>query len=106
MTHDDIRHAVLEFATAAKRALEAGFEVVERHAAHGYLAHQFLSPLSNQRDDEYGGSFTNRVRFALQMAAAVRSVRPEQLPTFTRISATDWADGGWAVGESVGSHAC
>lgn len=101
MTHDDIRHAITDFAAAAKRALEAGFEVVELHAAHGYLAHQFLSPLSNQRDDEYGGSFANRVRFVLKIAGAVRAVWPEWLPLFARISATDWAEGGWTLDESV-----
>lgn len=101
MTRDDICRAVGDFAAAAKRALTAGFEVVELHAAHGYLAHQFLSPLSNQRDDEYGGSFANRVRFTLEMVAAVRAVWPERLPLFVRISATDWADGGWNPDESV-----
>jgi 2,4-dienoyl-CoA reductase-like NADH-dependent reductase (Old Yellow Enzyme family) len=101
MTQDDIRRAITDFAAAAERALNAGFEVVELHAAHGYLAHQFLSPLSNQRDDEYGGSFANRVRFALKMAAAVRAVWPERLPLFVRISVTDWADGGWTLDESV-----
>jgi len=101
MTHDDIRRALADFVAAAKRALEAGFEVVELHAAHGYLAHQFLSPLSNQRDDEYGGSFANRVRFVLKIAAGVRAVWPEWLPLFVRISATDWADGGWTLDESV-----
>jgi len=101
MTHDDVRRAITDFAAAAKRALEAGFEVVELHAAHGYLAHQFLSSLSNQRDDEYGGSFANRVRFLQKIAAAVRAVWPEWLPLFVRISATDWAEGGWNLDESV-----
>ncbi len=101
VTQDDIRQAIADFAAAAQRALQAGFEVVELHAAHGYLAHQFLSPLSNRRTDEYGGSLANRLRFTLQMAAAVRAVWPEQLPLFVRISATDWADGGWTLDESV-----
>jgi 2,4-dienoyl-CoA reductase-like NADH-dependent reductase (Old Yellow Enzyme family) len=101
MTGDDISHAVTEFAAAAQRALTAGFEVLELHAAHGYLAHEFLSPLSNQRDDAYGGSFANRVRFVLQLAAAVRRVWPERLPLLVRISATDWAEGGWTLDESV-----
>ena len=101
MTSDDISRAVVEFAAAAQRALTAGFEVVELHAAHGYLAHEFLSPLSNQRDDTYGGSFANRVRFVLEMTAAVRRVWPERLPLLVRISATDWAEGGWTLDESV-----
>ncbi|HZD32885.1 MAG TPA: oxidoreductase, partial [Candidatus Angelobacter sp.] len=101
MTREDIGRVVVEFADAAKRALAAGFEVIELHAAHGYLAHQFLSPLSNQRSDEYGGSFANRVRFVLEMTAAVRAVWPERLPLLVRISATDWVEGGWNVGESV-----
>jgi len=89
------------FAAAAGRALEAGFQVVEIHGAHGYLMHEFLSPLANHRDDEYGGSFENRIRFALETAAAVREVWPERLPLFLRISATDWAEGGWTPEESV-----
>ena len=101
MTHDDIRATIVDFVAAARRALEAGFEVIELHAAHGYLAHQFLSALSNQRDDEYGGSFANRVRFVLEMVTAVRGVWPERLPLFVRISATDWADGGWTLDQSV-----
>ena len=101
MTQDDIRHTVADFAAAATRALAAGFEVIELHAAHGYLGHQFLSPLSNQRTDEYGGSFANRVRFVLEMVAAVREKWPERLPLFVRISATDWAEGGWNLDESV-----
>ena len=75
--------------------------MLEIHGAHGYLAHEFLSPLSNSRSDEYGGSFENRIRFVLDVAAAVRNVWPERLPLFVRISATDWAEGGWNVDESV-----
>jgi 2,4-dienoyl-CoA reductase-like NADH-dependent reductase (Old Yellow Enzyme family) len=101
MTKDEIRQTIADFASAAARALTAGFDVVELHAAHGYLAHEFLSPLSNQRTDEYGGSFANRVRFVLEMVAAVREKWPERLPLFVRISATDWANGGWTVDESV-----
>jgi len=101
MTQDDIERVLDEFVAAARRALAAGFEVIELHAAHGYLAHQFLSPLSNHREDEYGGSFVNRAAFVVEMAAAVRGVWPERLPLLVRISATDWAEGGWNADESV-----
>jgi 2,4-dienoyl-CoA reductase-like NADH-dependent reductase (Old Yellow Enzyme family) len=101
MSREEIHEAIGDFAAAANRALAAGFEVVELHAAHGYLAHQFLSPLSNERTDEYGGSFANRVRFTVEMVKAVRAVWPERLPLLVRISATDWADGGWTLDESV-----
>lgn len=94
--------AVIEaFAAAPRRALQAGFEVVEIHSAHGYLLHEFLSPLSNQRTDEYGGSFENRVRLLLRVTEAVRAVWPQELPLFVRISASDWAEGGWTIEESV-----
>jgi len=89
------------FRKAALRALSAGFDYVEIHAAHGYLLHEFLSPLSNHRTDAYGSSFENRTRLLLEVAAAVRSAWPERLPLFVRISATDWAEGGWNVDESV-----
>ncbi len=89
------------FVDAARRALDAGFEVVELHAAHGYLIHEFLSPLSNHRTDEYGGTFENRIRFAKKIVEGVREVWPERLPLFVRISATDWADGGWDIEQSV-----
>lgn len=89
------------FAQAARRALEAGFQTVEVHMAHGYLLHSFLSPLSNRRDDEYGGDFENRVRFPLQAAAAVRRVWPAELPLFARLSCTDWAEGGWDLAQST-----
>ncbi len=89
------------FADSARRVLAAGFKVVELHAAHGYLLHQFLSPLSNQRTDRYGGAFENRVRLLLEVVDAVRAVWPEELPLLVRISATDWADGGWDVPQSV-----
>ncbi len=96
-----IDEIVQAFALAARRALAAGFQVVEVHAAHGYLLHQFLSPLSNGRRDRFGGSFENRVRLALEVTAAVRSVWPETLPVFVRVSATDWVEGGWSADETV-----
>jgi 2,4-dienoyl-CoA reductase-like NADH-dependent reductase (Old Yellow Enzyme family) len=89
------------FAAATRRALRAGFQVVEIHGAHGYLMHEFLSPLSNRRTDEYGGAFENRIRFALEVAEAVRGAWPLNLPLFLRISATDWVEGGWTPDESV-----
>jgi 2,4-dienoyl-CoA reductase-like NADH-dependent reductase (Old Yellow Enzyme family) len=98
---EQIREVVQAFAAAAERALTAGFQVAEIHAAHGYLMHQFLSPLSNQRLDLYGGSFENRIRMLLEVTAAVRSVWPEVLPLFVRVSATDWVEGGWNVDETV-----
>jgi 2,4-dienoyl-CoA reductase-like NADH-dependent reductase (Old Yellow Enzyme family) len=96
-----IQKVISDFKSATKRALKAGFEVVEIHAAHGYLLHQFLSPLSNFRTDEYGGSFENRIRLLLEVLEAVQSEWPSDLPIFIRISATDWADGGWNIEESV-----
>jgi len=96
-----IRDIVDAFGRAARRALEAGFDFVEIHAAHGYLLHEFLSPLANRRSDEYGGSFRNRARLLLEVVDSVRRVWPEHLPLFVRISATDWAEGGWNVDESV-----
>jgi 2,4-dienoyl-CoA reductase-like NADH-dependent reductase (Old Yellow Enzyme family) len=89
------------FRQAARRALQAGFDLVEIHAAHGYLLHRFLSPLANLRTDGYGGNFASRTRLMLEVADAVRCVWPERLPLFVRISATDWADGGWNPDESV-----
>ena len=96
-----IKAVVEGFRQAARRALEAGFDFVEIHAAHGYLLHEFLSPLANLRTDSYGGSFDNRIRIVLEVVDAVRGVWPEHLPLFVRISATDWADGGWNADESV-----
>jgi len=96
-----IGRVVRAFRGAAERALAAGFRIVEIHAAHGYLLHEFLSPLSNRRDDAYGGSFENRCRMVLQVVDAVRERWPERLPLCVRISATDWAEGGWSVDESV-----
>ena len=97
----EIADVIASFRKAAQRALAAGFQIVEIHAAHGYLIHQFLSPLSNRRDDQYGGSFDNRIRLALEVAKAVREAWPANLPLFCRVSATDWADGGWDIGETV-----
>jgi 2,4-dienoyl-CoA reductase-like NADH-dependent reductase (Old Yellow Enzyme family) len=97
----EIATVVHAFVAAAQRALAAGFDVVEIHAAHGYLIHEFLSPLVNTRDDDYGGSFDNRVRLCLEVADGVRGVWPERQPLFVRISATDWKDGGWDLEQSV-----
>jgi 2,4-dienoyl-CoA reductase-like NADH-dependent reductase (Old Yellow Enzyme family) len=97
-----IEAVVADFRAAAQRALEAGFGLIELHAAHGYLLHQFLSPLSNQRSDRYGGSFDNRSRLVREIVGAVREVWPAELPLWLRISATDWADeGGWDAAQSV-----
>ncbi len=101
MTHQQIEQTVAAFQMAARRAVNAGFEVVEIHSAHGYLLHEFLSPLSNDRADEFGGDLENRMRFPLMVAEAVRKEVPETLPVFVRISATDWVEGGWDVGQSV-----
>ncbi|WP_026713022.1 NADH:flavin oxidoreductase/NADH oxidase [Flavobacterium daejeonense] len=96
-----IQKIIADFKAATKRAVQAGYEVLEIHAAHGYLNHQFLSPLSNKRTDEYGGSFENRIRFTMEVLEAVQTEWPSNLPLFVRISATDWADGGWDVEESI-----
>jgi 2,4-dienoyl-CoA reductase-like NADH-dependent reductase (Old Yellow Enzyme family) len=101
MTTGDIEGVVEGFARAARRSLEAGFRVIELHMAHGYLLHQFLSPLANRREDAYGGPFENRVRLPLEVAEAVREAWPEELPLFVRISATDWVEGGWSLEDSV-----
>lgn len=96
-----IAKVVNDFKMAAKRALIVGYKVLEVHAAHGYLIHQFLSPLSNHRTDEYGGSFENRIRLLLEIIKAVQQEWPNDLPLFVRISGTDWAEGGWNLEESV-----
>jgi 2,4-dienoyl-CoA reductase-like NADH-dependent reductase (Old Yellow Enzyme family) len=96
-----INATIEAFRQAARRAFKAGFDLVEIHAAHGYLLHQFLSPLANQRTDAYGGSFQNRTRLVLEVVDAVRAEWPAHLPLFVRISATDWVDGGWSPDESV-----
>lgn len=101
MTKSDIRATVDAFAAAAKRSYQAGFEVPEIHAAHGYLPHEFLSSLSNRRNDEYGGSLENRMRFPLELCAAVRETWPKQWPVFLRISASDWQAGGWDLAQSI-----
>ena len=98
---DAIKKLIHDFKTAAARALLAGFKVIEIHAAHGYLINSFLSPLSNQRTDEYGGHFENRIRLLIEIVHAVRNEWPQDYPLFVRISATDWADGGWTIDDSV-----
>lgn len=101
MNKEDIQQVIDAFRDAARRSLKAGFEVVELHMAHGYLLHQFLSPLSNRRTDEYGGSLENRMRLPLDVVKAVREVWPKDLPLFVRISTTDWVDGGWDLIQSI-----
>ena len=101
LTREGIQAVVAAFANAARRACTAGFRVIEIHAAHGYLIHEFLSPLSNQRHDEYGGTFDNRTRVLREIVAAVRSSWPERAPLFVRLSATDWMDDGWDLQQSV-----
>ena len=101
MTLEDIRRTVNEFANATRHALDAGFDVVEIHGAHGYLLHSFCSPLSNLRSDDYGGSFDKRIRLALEVARAVREAWPGEKPVFYRISSTDWFEGGWDLEQSV-----
>ncbi len=97
----EIQVLVEQFKATALRARQAGFKVVEIHAAHGYLIHEFYSPLTNKRSDEYGGSFENRIRFLLEIVAAVQTVWPEEYPIFVRISASDWMEGGWELADSV-----
>ena len=97
----EIGEIVGAFRRAAERALAAGFEVLEIHAAHGYLIHQFLSPLCNARNDAYGGKLENRIRFAKQVVSAVREVWPQRLPVFVRVSATDWKEGGWDLAQTI-----
>lgn len=101
LSRAEIANIVDAFAAATRRARTAGFEVLEIHGAHGYLINEFLSPLSNHRTDDYGGSFENRIRFALEVAQAVRRNWFENLPLFMRISATDWTEGGWTLDDSV-----
>ena len=101
LTRGGIQEVIDAFAAAARRACQAGFRVVEIHAAHGYLIHEFLSPLSNKRQDEYGGSFENRTRLCREVVTAVRAAWPKELPVLIRISATDWVEGGWTIEESV-----
>jgi 2,4-dienoyl-CoA reductase-like NADH-dependent reductase (Old Yellow Enzyme family) len=101
MTSEDIRAFINHFREAVKRALKAGFQVIEIHAAHGYLLNEFLSPLSNHRTDEYGGSFENRTRLLLELTEITRNLIGEQMPLFVRISATDWVEGGFSENDSV-----
>ena len=101
LDQDGIDAVIEAFRQATRRALKAGFDFVEIHAAHGYLLHEFYSPLSNRREDAYGGSFENRIRLVLQVVDAVRAEWPQNLPVFVRISATDWTEGGWTLDESV-----
>jgi 2,4-dienoyl-CoA reductase-like NADH-dependent reductase (Old Yellow Enzyme family) len=98
---NEINETVEAFRKAAERALDAGFEALEIHGAHGYLIHEFLSPLSNFRKDEYGGSFENRARFAIQVAKEVRKIWPARLPLLFRVSATDWKEGGWDLAQTI-----
>ena len=97
----EIDAIVTAFETGARRALTAGFKVIEIHAAHGYLLHEFLSPISNHRNDRYGGSLENRMRFLLQVVERLRGLMPEEMPLFVRISASDWTEGGWDLEQSV-----
>ncbi len=100
-TLDDIQAIIASFAAATRRAVQAGYQVIELHSAHGYLLHEFLSPLSNQRTDQYGGSLENRMRLTLEVASAMRAAMPEDLPLFTRLSCTDWIEGGWDLPQSI-----
>jgi len=101
LSKDGIQKVITDFKAAAERALQAGFKVIEIHAAHGYLIHEFLSPLSNFRTDEFGGLFENRIKLLLDIVKAVQEVWPLEYPLFVRISSTDWTDGGWDVNDSV-----
>ncbi len=101
LTISEIAAVVGSWVDAAKRAQAAGFKVIEIHAAHGYLLHQFYSPISNTRNDEYGGSFENRTKLLREVTRGIRGVWPEELPLFVRLSTTDWVDGGWSIDDSV-----
>jgi 2,4-dienoyl-CoA reductase-like NADH-dependent reductase (Old Yellow Enzyme family) len=101
MDNQDIEKVKTDFIAAATRALEAGFRIIEIHSAHGYLLHEFLSPLTNNRNDEYGGPFENRIRLLLGIVSGIRAVWPERFPLFVRISCTDWVEGGWTIEDSV-----
>ena len=101
LTLEEIRQVQADFVAAAQRSLAAGFEWLELHSAHGYLSHEFLSPLSNRRTDSYGGSFENRIRFLIEMTKAVRAVWLERLPFTVRLSCTDWVEGGWDIEQTV-----
>lgn len=101
LTNDEIEEVITDFIEASKRAVKAGFDVIEIHGAHGYLINEFLSPLSNFRTDHYGGSFENRIRILTQIVSKMRTVIPEEMPLFVRLSATDWVEGGWNEDDTV-----
>jgi len=101
LTISEIDKLIISFGNAAKRAISVGFDLVEIHGAHGYLIHQFLSPISNIRTDEFGGSFENRTRFLREITKSVRANIPDSMPLFLRISASDWLEGGWSIEESI-----
>lgn len=101
LSKDGIQKFIDDFRSATIRALQAGFELIEIHAAHGYLLHEFYSPLSNHRTDEYGGSFENRIRLLLEIVTVVQEIVPESFPLFVRISASDWTEGGWTIEDSI-----
>ncbi|WP_423149248.1 NADPH dehydrogenase NamA [Rubrolithibacter danxiaensis] len=101
LTQQEIEELIAAFGKAARRAVRAGFKVIEIHAAHGYLLHQFLSPLSNRRNDEYGGSFENRIRLLLQVTEEINKEWPSDYPLFVRVSTTDWTEGGWNIEDSI-----
>ena len=101
MSYTEIKKTIRDFQDAAKRAKKAGFKIIEIHAAHGYLINEFLSPISNKRKDEYGGSFENRIRFLTQIIESIRKVWTEENPLFLRISATEWEEGGWSKNDSI-----
>jgi 2,4-dienoyl-CoA reductase-like NADH-dependent reductase (Old Yellow Enzyme family) len=101
MTRDDIKQTVADFAAATHRLARIGYDIIELHGAHGYLLHQFMSPLSNQRTDDYGGSLANRIRFPVEVFSAVRAAWPDDKPLGMRLSATDWVEGGWTPDETV-----
>jgi 2,4-dienoyl-CoA reductase-like NADH-dependent reductase (Old Yellow Enzyme family) len=101
MTEEDIDRVTTTFVDSARRSVEAGFEMIEVHAAHGYLLHEFLSPLTNTRDDQYGGSLENRMRFPLAVVRRIRDAVPDRLPIFVRISASDWVEQGWDIEQSI-----
>jgi 2,4-dienoyl-CoA reductase-like NADH-dependent reductase (Old Yellow Enzyme family) len=101
MTEPEILATIAAFATAAQRSVKAGYRVIELHAAHGYLGHQFLSPLSNRRNDAWGGDLDGRARFVLEMSRATRAAIPDEIPLWVRVSHTDWVEGGWTTEETV-----
>lgn len=101
LTKEDLEQIISQYADSTRYSLRAGFKVLEIHMAHGYLLHEFLSPVSNHRSDEYGGTFANRIRFPLRIADAVRRLWPDDLPLFVRLSCTDWLEGGWDIEQSI-----